>query len=91
MRPMEALEAQRNSNADNYEYWRGAFLSQMYNVEYGINWQADYDCLSHFGNIEYTEDDNEIEMYMNQLKFTSAQRSAYRDARREYFRREAAG
>lgn len=85
------LEERRAEKANDHEYWMKAFLAQMYNVEYGINWQADYDCLSHFGNIEYTEDDNEIEMYMNQLKFTSAQRSAYRDARREYFRREAAG
>ena len=45
------LEAAKDRMNASPEYWRQAFLREMYNHEYGINWQADYDTLSAFGNI----------------------------------------
>jgi hypothetical protein len=72
---------------DDYEYNKEAFLYEMRNHEYGINWQADYDVLSVFGNISYCGEScsNELENYFDQLKFSETRRRAYRDARRKYF------
>ncbi len=77
------LESAKNAMADNFEYWKSAFLQEMANHEYHINWQADYDTLSAFGSIScYGEDD--IERYFDELHFTDTQKEAYRAARREY-------
>ena len=78
------LEEQKEKKADNYEYYKKAFLSEMYNHEYSINWQADYDTLSAFGNIEWHE--NDINAYFKELEFTEVQKRAYIDARAEYYR-----
>ena len=76
----------RNEQRDNFEYQKGAFLHEMYNHEYGINWEADYDVLSCFGRIEYPGDGNEsLDAYFDALKFTDTQRSAYLAARSEYY------
>ncbi|MCM1224239.1 MAG: hypothetical protein NC548_58285 [Lachnospiraceae bacterium] len=81
------LEAARDSMSDNFEYWKSAFKYEMANHEYAINWQADYDTLSAFGNIRYHGDDaDEVEQYFNELRFTETQRKAYWAARREYLR-----
>lgn len=79
------LEAQKEKMTNNFEYLKQAFLSEMYNHEYGYNWQADYDVLGCFGNIHYNNDDD-LEDYFNQLKFTDTQRNAYRAARKEYYK-----
>ena len=78
------LERAQVALKDNLEYWKNAFMYEMNNHEYGINWQADYDTLSAFGRIDYTEADNEIEDYFNQLDFNETQRRAYIAALREY-------
>lgn len=88
LRLYSALEKLNAAKKDDFDYWRGAFLAQMYNIEYGINWEADYDCLSHFGNIEYVGNENDLQNYFAQLSFTETQRSAYIEARREYYHRE---
>lgn len=70
----------------DFEYLKSAFLSEMYNHEYGINWQADYDVLSAFDydrSLGWHEDD--IETYFRELGFNSLQRQAYYAARKEYF------
>lgn len=73
-------EAMKN----NYEYLKSAYLYEMHNHEYGINWQADYDTLSCFGNIEYHDCD--LNAYFEELKFTDLQKQAYLDARKQYFK-----
>ncbi len=79
------LEATKNSMSDNFDYWKTAFKYEMNNHEYGINWQADYDTLSVFGGIQYHGDEeDEVEQYFNELRFTESQRKAYWAARREY-------
>ena len=81
------LIKRRNEQRDNFEYQKGAFLYEMYNHEYGINWEADYDVLSCFGKIEYPGDGNEsLDAYFDALKFTETQRSAYLAARSEYYK-----
>ncbi len=69
--------------ADSFEYQKEAFLYEMYNHEYGINWQADYDVLSIFGKIKWHEDD--LNAYFEELKFTDLQKKAYLDAIKQYF------
>lgn len=81
-----ALEKAKEALENNYEYQKQAFLAEMYNHEYGINWQADYDTLSAFGNIHYSGEDNALTMYFDELGFTDLQRRAYLAARKEYFK-----
>ena len=57
----------------------------MYNHEYYINWEADFDTLSAFGNIDYSEDAT-LESYFEQLGFNETQKKAYRAARKEYYK-----
>ena len=85
---LNKLEEQKNAMSGNYEYWEAAFLREMYNHEYGINWQADYDTLSAFGNIKYHGDeDGELEKYFHELSFTDQQKRAYMCARVEYLKK----
>ena len=78
------LEASQKILKDDFDYWKSAFVKEMFNHEYGINWQADYDTLSAFGNIEYCDNDNECQNYFDQLNFTDTQRKAYYAAIKEY-------
>ncbi len=81
---LNALEEQKNTMSDNYEYLKSAYLYEMHNHEYGINWQADYDTLSAFGNIKYYGSD--LNAYFEELNFSDLQKTAYLDARRQYFK-----
>lgn len=80
----EQLNKARENVSSNYEYMKSAFLYEMYNHEYGINWQADYDVLSVFGNVEYHACD--LNAYFDELNFTAVQRQAYLDARAQYYK-----
>ena len=80
----KTLEKAKENMSNNYDYLKSAYLYEMHNHEYGINWQADYDTLSCFGNIEYHGTD--LYAYFEELKFTDVQKRAYLDARRQYFK-----
>lgn len=82
---MDALIKARDAMKDSAEYWEGAFLHEMYNHEYGINWQADYDTLSAFGNIHWMGEDASLDGYFDQLSFNDVQRKAYITARSRYY------
>lgn len=82
------LEKRVEELRENFEYYKNAFLYEMYNHEYSINWQADYDTLSAFGNIEY-HDDN-LDAYFKELGFTDTQKRAYKAAQKEYWDKESA-
>lgn len=81
----EALDKLHRDGMAREDYARSAFLYEMFNHEYGINWQGDWDVLSCFGDVEYRDDDG-LPGYFDQLHFTDAQRRAYMDARRQYFK-----
>ena len=84
---LETLEKAKAETSGNYEYLKKAFLYEMYNHEYGINWQADWDVLSCFGKIEYrSESDEALEKYFTELNFTEVQKRAYLDARSQYYK-----
>lgn len=81
----KALEEQKNNVSTNYEYQKAAFKKEMFNHEYSINWQADYDTLSAFGRLNYKENAT-LTDYFNQLDFNDTQRRAYTAARQEYYK-----
>lgn len=81
------LEKAKAETSGNYEYLKKAYLHEMYNHEYGINLQADYDVLRVFGKIQCHEESMDaLETYFRELNFTNVQRRAYLDARTQYFR-----
>ena len=82
---LNVLRSQKEDVANNYEYQKSAFLYEMYNHEYAYNWQADWDVLSVFGKITYQRNNERLDKYFDELRFTKTQRKAYMDARSEYF------
>lgn len=85
---LKGLVKQRENVADNYEYQKAAFLHEMYNHEYGINLQADWDVCSVFcagALIYHRGEGSELQDYFEQCKFTDTQRRAYLDARTQYY------
>lgn len=81
----ELQEAKERMTSD-YEYQKKAFLAEMFNHEYSINWDADWDTLSAFGNITPKRgEEDSLDDYFEQLGFNEIQRQAYVDARKEYY------
>ena len=87
MKLQAALRASRDAIEQDYKYMKEAFLSELYNHEYAINWQGDWDVFSNFGHVEYGDQKGAAD-YMNELNFTEAQKKAFWDARREYYARQ---
>lgn len=82
---LEKLKAAKEAASnDNFEYWKNAFLSEMFNHEYGIAWDNDYNVISCFASIGYNN--NTLEQCFDDAKFTEVQRKAYRAARDEYYK-----
>ncbi len=81
---LNTLEKAKEDMSNNYEYLKKAYLYEMHNHEYGINWQADFDVLSCFGNIKYH--DTNLQAYFDELNFTELQQQAYLAARKQYFK-----
>lgn len=82
---LEKLKAAKEVVANgNFEYWKNAFLSEMFNHEYGIAWDADYTVISCFASIGYNN--NTLEQCFDDAGFTEVQRKAYRAARNEYYK-----
>lgn len=82
---LEKAEPQK----DNAEYWKDAFLREMFNHEYGINWQADFDVCSCFGNCSGVENIDDLNALFAACNFSDAQRAAYMAAQREYSKQSA--
>ena len=74
---------------DNAEYWESAFLREMFNHEYGINWQADFDVCSCFGNCSSVKNIDDLNALFDACNFSDVQRAAYMAARHEYSRQSA--
>ncbi len=84
----DALNMQKERVADNYEYQKSAFLYEMWNHEYAINYQGDWDVLSVFGTVSYEDAMVNLNKCFDDLNFTETQRRAYIDARTEYNRKQ---
>jgi len=83
---MKLKTAKDNISTDNFDYWKDAFLKEMFNHEYGINWEGDYNVISHFANVNYRQDDS-MEGYFKDAGFTETQKRAYVAARADYYRK----
>lgn len=83
---MNTLNKAKADKANDYDYYYKAFIYEMYNHEYIINWEADHDTLSAFGNVGWH--DNDLNAYFDELEFTETQRKAYMDARRYVLTKE---
>lgn len=86
---MKSLNKRLDEKKEDFEYQVEAFITEMYNHEYSINWQADYDTLSAFGNIHWAGDNATLDDYFDQLQFSETQRNAYIEARRRYYKKIA--
>jgi hypothetical protein len=60
----------------------------MFNHEYCVNWQADYDVCACFGNCEGVKDYTDRAELFAACGFNVTQRRAYDAARREYYRQQ---
>ena len=71
----ESFKACNNPLRD-YEHAKDAFEHEMWNHEYSINWQGDYDVISCFAQVSYKGDGTEIDQtgWMDEIK------RAYHDA-----------
>lgn len=91
MEMAERTAAEKASALEDYDFAYGAFMYEMGNHEYHINyWQGDWDVLSCFGldeSVSRFEDGKEAEAYMADMGLKPSTVRAYQDARREYFRR----
>lgn len=81
----QGIESAANANADNFDYWESAFLYEMDNHEYGINWQADYDVISCFANVDGVKDYENREKLFDAAGFSDLQRRAYAAALAEHY------
>lgn len=61
-----------------------AIRYEMGNHEYHINWQGNWDVLSCFGDVEYTNAEDDLEQYFEQLKWEKQTRDAFFSARRKF-------
>lgn len=77
------LKQARDKVDNNFDYLREAFLTELYNHEYSINWQGDYDLFSCFGNVTYS-DEKTARHYMDELHFDDTKKSAFYSALKEY-------
>lgn len=85
----KAIEAASKANADNFDYWKEAFLFEMINHEYAINWQADYDVISCFADVDSVKDYDNRDKLFDAARFSAAQRLAYAAAKAEYYKKHA--
>lgn len=65
----------------DYDFAKGAFLHEMGNHEYQLNWDGDWDVCRCFGHVE----GDDSTKYFDQLGWGEDTRRAYRDARKEYY------
>ena len=82
---VQQLKRAKDGMNDSFEYWKGAFLREMWNHEYGYSAQGDWDVLNAFGNIPYRAHvENELQTYFDDLRLNKTQRNAYLAAREDY-------
>lgn len=78
-----SLNDARDAMENDPAYLQTAIVYEMYNHEYAINWQGNWDVFTCFGNVQYNSNDDPNK-YMDQLKWTGSQRAAFWAARAQY-------
>ena len=82
----DALESSWQEHRNDYEVLKSAFMHEMWNHEYAINWQGNWDVLNALYPCRYHDPDWVVEAYFEELNFNDTQRRAYMDARQEYMK-----
>ena len=85
----ERMMSEKLAAIEDYDFAFGAFLYEMNNHEYFINYQGDWDVLSVFGlddDISEFSDDKGAAEYMRDMGFGKETRLAYYAAAREHYR-----
>ena len=85
----DKLNNQRHMMENNYDYMVTAFKHEMYNHEYAINWQADYDTISAFANVNGIRYYTDISELFDAAGFSETQKKAYMEARRQYWKEQS--
>lgn len=68
----------------DYDFAKDAFIYEMGNHEYHINWQADWDVMNCFTAIAYK--DECTDGYLKRIPWEEQTKQAYKDAAREFYR-----
>lgn len=79
---MQGLEEAWEEKSRDFETIKQAFINEMYNHEYCINWEADWDTINAFKNVEYIEDGSTSD-YCKAAGFTDTETRAYFEAKSE--------
>lgn len=72
----------RSMMENDLDFAREAIEYEMYNHEYAINWQGDWDVASCFGPVEYDEDKSGAD-YLSELGFDNKVIQVWNETRRK--------
>lgn len=86
---LHAVDEMKREFIEDYEHAYDAFMYEMGNHEYHINWQGDWDVLSCFGlddDVCKYEDGKDVGEYMDAMGLSPVTKAAYYDARGDFLR-----
>lgn len=84
---LNAVDDAKREFIEDYEHAYDAFMYEMGNHEYHINWQGDWDVLSCFGlNDNVCEYGKDVDEYMDAMGLSPVTKAAYHDARGDFLR-----
>lgn len=89
MSELNAVDDAKREFIEDHEQAYDAFMYEMGNHEYHINWQGDWDVLSCFGlddDVCEYEDGKDVDEYMDAMGLSPVTKAAYRDARGDFLR-----
>lgn len=86
---LDKVDEMKRDFIEDYEQAYDAFMYEMGNHEYHINWQGDWDVLSCFGlddDVCEYDDDKDADEYMDAMGLSPVTKAAYHDARGDFLR-----
>ena len=86
---LNAVDDMRRDFIKDYEQAYDAFMYEMGNHEYHINYEGDWDVLSCFGlndDVCEYEDGKDVDEYMDAMGLSPVTKAAYHDARGDFLR-----
>lgn len=86
---LNAVDDAKREFIEDYEQAYDAFMYEMGNHEYHINYEGDWDVLSCFGlndNVCKYEDSKDVDEYMDAMWLSPVTKAAYHDARGDFLR-----
>lgn len=84
---LNAVDDAKREFIEDYEQAYDAFVYEMSNHEYHINYEGDWDVLSCFGlndNVCEYEDGKDVDEYMDAMGLSPVTKAAYHDARGDF-------